>query len=136
MAVPTISLCVPLTRHSLLSRGSPSKPFQSKHWADLLFALRPLTLLSAFLLTSRVPIWLPEQSKGALVQEEADAGSVAATKDFTSRIMPDKLLERRKMVCSKWPTVFVRVFRIACTLETFITAFWMTFSISVFEDSG
>jgi len=119
-----------------LSRGSLIEQFQSKHKADLLFALRPLTLLSAFLLTSSVPIWLPEQSEGALVQEEADAGSVAATKDFTCRIMPNKLLEGRKTVSSKWPTVFVRVFRVACTLETFITAFWMTFSMSVFEDSG
>lgn len=38
------------------------------------------------------------------------------------------------MAHSLW--VFVRVFRVACTLETFITAFWMTFSIWVFEDSG
>jgi len=50
--------------------------------------------------------------------------------------MPNYLLERRKVLSSKWPTVFARVFRIACTLETFITAFWVTFSIGVFEDSG
>lgn len=70
------------------------------------------------------------------MQGEADAECIPATKDLICRIMPNYLLERRKTLSSKWPTGFVRVFRIACTLETFITAFWVTFSTGVFEDSG
>lgn len=46
MAVLTISLCVPFTRHNPLSRCSCVKQFWSKYRAWLSFALRPSTLLS------------------------------------------------------------------------------------------
>ena len=46
MAVLTISLCVPFTRHNALSRCSHIKQLQSKYRARLSFALRPITLLS------------------------------------------------------------------------------------------
>jgi len=88
------------------------------------------------MLTSRVPATVPGPRTGALVQGGGGCRVHPYTKDSICIIMPNYLLERRKVLSSKWPTVFARVFRIACTLETFITAFWVTFSIGVFEDSG
>lgn len=46
MAVLTICLCVPFTRHNSLSRCSHIKQLQSKYRARLSFALRPITSLS------------------------------------------------------------------------------------------
>lgn len=46
MAVLTISLCVPFTRHNSLSRCSHIKEFRRKYRARLSFPLRPQTFLS------------------------------------------------------------------------------------------
>lgn len=137
MAILTISLCVPFTRHNSSSRCSHTEQLQSKHRAQVLCAVRPITLLSNHIYTKFNSFCYTSRAMyRSLSARRRQMQSASLLRRIWFVELCQIICWKGENLSSKHPTAFAKVFRTACTLETFITAFWVTFSIGVFEDWG